>query len=415
MYSMKHLLAWICCLAWPALALALDGRVTDAATGLPIAGAIVLSGHVQATSDANGHYALPVSPPRLLARAIGYARASISVVSASGTAPPIALHALRPKALYLSAYGIGDKRLREAALKLLDTTELNALVIDLKSDRGQVPYPTQVLEATRCGARSVTTVHDMRALVTQLKDQGVYLIARIVAFKDELSASAHPEWRVKDARGQPFHDNEQLSWLDPFCQDGWAYLIDLAEEAADMGFDEVQFDYVRFPDTGKLQFARPNTEAARVEAITGFLEAARKRLARYNVFLSADIFGYVAWNKNDTNIGQELTSLAGVVDYLAPMLYPSGYQFGIPGYPNPVAHPGEIVYLTLRHAIARTRISPLRFRPWLQAFRDYAFDKRVFGAAEIRAQIDAAESAGSDGWMLWNPRNTYTADGLHPR
>ena len=142
--------------------------------------------------------------------------------------------------------------------------------------------------------------------------------------------------------------------------------------------------------------------------------AARKRLARYSVFLSVDIFGYVAWNKNDTNIGQELTSLAGVVDYLAPMRYPSGYQFGIPGYPDPVAHPGEIVYLTLRHAIARTRISPLRFRPWRQAFREYAFDKRVFGAAQIRAQIDAAESAGCDGWMLWNPRNTYTADGLHP-
>lgn len=415
MYSMTRRLAWLCCLAWPALALALEGRVIDAATGQPIAGAIVSSGHAQATSDANGHYALPVSSPRLLARAIGYARASIPVLPASATAQAIGLHALRPKALYLSAYGIGDKRLREAALALLDTTELNALVIDLKSDRGLVPYPTRVLEASRCGARSVTTVHDMRALVTQLKAKGIYLIARIVAFKDALSAAAHPEWRVKDARGQPFHDREQLSWLDPFCQGAWTYLIDLAEEAADMGFDEVQFDYVRFPDADKLQFSMPSTEAARVEAITGFLDAARKRLARYNVFLSADIFGYVAWNKNDTNIGQELTSLAGVVDYLAPMLYPSGYQFGIPGYPNPVAHPGQIVYLTLRHAIARTRISPLRFRPWLQAFRDYAFDKRVFGTAEIRAQIDAAESAGSNGWMLWNPRNTYSADGLHPR
>jgi hypothetical protein len=97
------------------------------------------------------------------------------------------------------------------------------------------------------------------------------------------------------------------------------------------------------------------------------------------------------------------------------MLYPSGYQFGIPGYPAPVAHPGEIVCLTLRHAIARARLPPLQFRPWLQAFRDHAFDKRVFGAAHIRAQIDAAESAGSDGRMLWNRRNTYTADGLHPR
>jgi hypothetical protein len=150
------------------------------------------------------------------------------------------------------------------------------------------------------------------ALVTQLKANDVYLIARSVAVKDELSATGHPEWRVKHARGQPCRDQGQLAWLDPFCQGGWTCRIDLAEEAA------------------------------RGDAITGFLEAARKRLARHHVFLSADIFGDVAWS-------------------------------------------------------------------------DYAFDKRGFGAAEIRAQIDAAESAGSDGWMLWNPRNTDTAEDLHPR
>jgi hypothetical protein len=179
-----------------------------------------------------------------------------------------------------------------------------------------------------------------------------------------------------------------------------------------MGFDEIQFDYIRFPDTRGLTYSVANTEEQRVGAISGFLAAARRRLAPYNVFIAADIFGYVFWNENDTSIGQKLDVLATQLDYLSPMLYPSGFQFGIPGYTNSVAHPKEIVLKTLKHAVERTGLSPLRFRPWLQAFRDYAFDRRAFGGAEIRLQIDAVDSFGSDGWMLWNPRNVYGREGL---
>jgi hypothetical protein len=130
------------------------------------------------------------------------------------------------------------------------------------------------------------------------------------------------------------------------------------------------------------------------------------------VFLSADVFGYVCWNVNDTMIGQRLEDLARLLDYVSPMLYPSSFQFGIPGYRLPVAHPYEIVYFSLERARERTGLAPSRFRPWLQAFRDYGFDRRAFGEAEIRAQIAAAERFGSDGWMLWDPQNAYTADGL---
>jgi hypothetical protein len=255
----------------------------------------------------------------------------------------------------------------------------------------------------------------MRVLAAMLKEQGIYLIARIVAFKDDLLAQAHPEWSVRTADGHLFHDREHFAWIDPFRREAWDYLLDLGEEAAAMGFDEIQFDYVRFPDSRDAVFSQPNTEANRVAAISGFLQAARGRLAPYNVFLAADIFGYTAWNSNDTYIGQDLAALSQAVDYLSPMLYPSGFQFGIPGTPEPVRQPHDIVLRTLRRAAARTGIAPLRFRPWLQAFRDYAFDRRPFDADEIRAQIDAAEQAGSDGWMLWNPRNSYTADGLRPR
>jgi hypothetical protein len=185
-------------------------------------------------------------------------------------------------------------------------------------------------------------------------------------------------------------------------------------EAAQHGFDEIQFDYVRFPDATDLQYSMPNTVENRVKAISGFLMEARRRLVPYNVFLAADIFGYVCWNLNDTSIGQRLEDLAPLVDYLSPMLYPSGFQYGIPGYRIPVSRPHEIVYLSLKRAKERTRLPPIRFRPWLQAFRDYAFDGRTFTGVEVREQINAAEEFGSDGWMLWNPSNVYSAssDGL---
>jgi hypothetical protein len=219
---------------------------------------------------------------------------------------------------------------------------------------------------------------------------------------------------VKTHSGEIWRDREELAWVEPFQKEVWDYNIDIAVEAAQHGFDEIQFDYVRFPDAIGLRFSMPNTEENRVKAITGFLTEARKRLVPYNLFLAADIFGYVCWNFNDTTIGQRLEDLAPLVDYLSPMLYPSGFQYGIPGYRIPVAHPREIVYLSLKRAKERTHLLSIRFRPWLQAFRDYAFDGRYFTGVEVREQINAAEEFGSDGWMLWNPSNVYSgpADGL---
>jgi hypothetical protein len=132
----------------------------------------------------------------------------------------------------------------------------------------------------------------------------------------------------------------------------------------------------------------------------------------YNVFLGVDIFGYVIWNPDDTKIGQMLPNIVGIADYVCPMLYLSGFQFGIPGYRNPVQHPYEIVFLSLMRALERTHVPSTRLRPWIQGFRDYAFGGKRFGGAEIRAQIDAAQRAGSDGWMLWNPSNRYSEEGL---
>jgi hypothetical protein len=390
---------------------ALVGRVVDAATGRPLAGASVTADGNVVQTDAQGVFRARLGQSLRL-RAPGYRRRDIP---SAALTPVIALEPFSPKALYLSVFGVGSSALREPALRLIEETELNAVVIDVKGDRGLVPYRSAVPLAAQVGAQNVITIKDPVALLAGFRQKGIYTIARIVVFKDDPLARSRPHLAVKDGAGRVWRDREHLAWTDPFRPEVWDYNVALAIEAARHGFDEIQFDYVRFPDAPGLTYAQRSTGAARVGAIEGFLGEARRRLVPDNVFLAADVFGYVCWNQGDTGIGQTLETLVTHLDYLSPMLYPSSFQFGIPGYRNPVAHPSEIVALSLARAAERTRLPAVRFRPWLQAFPDYAFDRRLFGAAEIRAQIDAAEKFGANGWMLWNPRNVYSPDGLRRR
>jgi hypothetical protein len=392
------------------------GKVVDFFTRKPLKGAIVVNGQncqIEQT-DENGMFCIKSNINKVAVKAHGYLRAEQPIIPLPNLLPQeIKLFPCKPKALYLSFYGIGERSLREPALKLIQDTELNALVIDMKGDRGMIPYKSSIPLAVEVGAQKTITVKDITELIRSLKEKSVYTIARIVVFKDNLLALKMPALAVKTQRGEIWQDRENLAWVDPFKKEVWDYNIQIAIEAAQYGFDEIQFDYVRFPDASDLQLSMPNTEENRVKAISEFLMEAKKRLRPYNVFLSADIFGYVCWNPNDTFIGQKFEELIDLLDYFSPMLYPSGFQYGIPGYRTPVANPYEIVYLTLKRAQKRSNLPSIRFRPWLQAFRDYAFDKRCFKGEEIRSQIKAAEEFGSHGWMLWNPCNIYSQDGLN--
>ncbi|MCU0593563.1 MAG: putative glycoside hydrolase [Desulfobacterales bacterium] len=386
--------------------------MVDSITGQAVKDAtLVLDGKTLAADD-QGVFSFSTSKGggKLGVKAPGYQRVEQTLTDELPEGlMEIRLAPFSPRALYLSFYGVGSKALRDPALKMIEETELNALVIDVKGDRGMIPYRSTVPLAAEVGGQRIITVRDIDGLLASFKEKGIYTIARIVVFKDDLLATARPDLAVKTPTGEPWRDRERLAWVDPFRQEVWNYNIQIAEEAAKLGFDEIQFDYVRFPDSRSPRFSQPSTEDGRVKAIAGFLQEAKARLAPYNVFVAADIFGYVCWNLNDTDIGQKLDPIASAVDYLSPMLYPSGFQFGIPGYRNPVQNPYEIVYLSLKKAQERSKISPLRFRPWLQAFKDYAFDRRQFNGKELRDQIAASEKFGSQGWMLWNPVNQYTA------
>jgi hypothetical protein len=390
----------------------ISGRVIDTATGQAIPNAIVTSGAISTRTNTKGVFHFQSDEKNVAARAYGYGRTSAPINDRHNGEITLKLPAITPRAVYLSFWGVSSAALREPVLRLVATTPVNAVVIDVKGDLGYVSYRTSAPIAIQVGSVRTVTIPDIRALMDRLHAQHIYAIARIVTFKDNVLAVADPALQVR-MNGKLWRDREGLAWCDPFQKKVWEYNISLAVDAARSGFDEIQFDYVRFPDAKGIQFSQESSEESRSNTITAFLTEARRQLAPYNVFLSADVFGYICWNTSDTGIGQKIERVGTALDYISPMLYPSGFSFGIPNYRNPVAHSYEIVRLSLDKARERTGLDPIRFRPWLQSFADYAFDKRQFGTAEIQAQIRAAESFGSDGWLLWNPRNSYLAENIN--
>ena len=386
---------------------AYDGKVIDAQTKAPIAGAVVVAGDQMVRTDKDGIFHLEGSGEALKVKVAGYKRQQIEASAATNPQAEIALEPFNVKALYLTVYGTAVPRIRDAAMAAIEKNNMNALVIDVKGDGGFIPFKVDLPLAEEIGAQKTILIKDMKAAVAALKEKNLYLIARIVVFKDHVLGKAKPELAVRTKGGGIFHDRERLRWVEPLKHEVWDYNIAIAKIAAELGFDEIQFDYVRFPDNRGVAFSKPVNRDIRTETITGFLEAAHKALAPYNVMVGADIFGYVCWNLDDTDIGQQIAPLVNAVDVVCPMLYPSGYTWGIPNYRNPVKNPYEIVYLSLKRAQERTGVSPLRFRPWIQAFRDYAFRGGNFEEDRMRIQIKASEDFGSSGYMFWNARNIY--------
>jgi hypothetical protein len=323
------------------------------------------------------------------------------------------------KALYVNAWAFGSNKLWHL-VRLADSTEVNALVVDVKDDTGCLLYKSTVPTALQIGANDCVRARDAKARLDTLHAHGIYPIARIVVAKDPRLAEHKPEWSVQHVDGGLWRDRIGSAWVDAYNDSVWVYSAQLAAEAVHMGFSEVQFDYVRFPDEPRERLAtavfssrRPG-ESQRA-AVREHITLLRNRLKPLGIPITFDIFGLTASATTDLGIGQVWEDFATVADVVLPMVYPSHYYRGAYGFERPNAQPYRIVKHALGEALQRSRNieHAAEIRPFLQAF---TLGRRLprYTPFEIREQIRAAEDVGIHSWVLWNPRSVYPRDALRP-
>lgn len=326
------------------------------------------------------------------------------------------------RGIYLSAYGAVSPDFSNHAKELIRTTGLNAVVIDYKDDYGHiVSTHTSSDPVLQSAVREVYSAADM---IEGYHQAGAYTIARIVCFKDAYRSQAEPASAMQNPDGSVFIAPTGDAYLNPFDKANWDYLVAASIEAAKAGFDEIQFDYVRFPesfntlaasvvlDQGDYAELDMSEEEKRSQVIADFIGYAREKLAPYHVRLSVDIFGYVAMTVDDGNVGQNFLKICQNVDVISSMIYPSHWSDGSFGADKPDTQPGLVVggYITRELELLSTLESPPVTRPWLQSFTaSYlgAGNYIDYGPAEIEAQIEALRHAGVFEYLLWDPSNNY--------
>lgn len=320
------------------------------------------------------------------------------------------------RGLYLNAWSAGSERRLTQLLALADSTEINTFVVDIKDATGFVSHESAVATAVEIGANGQRRIGNLRGLLERLHAHGVYPIARIVVVKDPLLIAARPDQAVQDTAGGVWIDSKDFVWLNLWDRRNLDYHLELAHEVAALGFPEIQWDYIRFPDAPQSDMARavfPGETGPRPDAVRAFLEAARTDLQAIGVRSTADVFGVTTTFRRDVGIGQVWESFIDVVDAALPMVYPSHYWTGSFGFEHPNARPYEIVREAMADALQRSAAVPNAGEviPWLQ---DFSLGQPRYGAPEVRAQIEAVHDAGIPHWILWNPGSRYTAEALRP-
>ncbi|MGE5473329.1 MAG: putative glycoside hydrolase [Ignavibacteriales bacterium] len=321
------------------------------------------------------------------------------------------------KGIYVTGWSAGNQAKINHFINLLSRTELNTLVIDVKDDLGRVSYKSDVPLAKESGATKTAMIGDIKALMKKLKSRNIHTIARIVVFKDPILAEKKPELALLTASGTVWHDRNNTAWLDPFNEKSWSYSIDLAKEAVKNGFDEVQFDYVRFPADGKvktLSYNKPGSKPNLVKPINAFLSKSKSELNQLGVPVSADIFGIVTTNIGDIEkIGQDLEPISKTVDFISPMVYPSHYALGEYKIRKPDLEPYRVVYKSLYTAnerLSKIKDTHAKIRPYLQDFSASWLGRgnfKKYTAEDVKAQIKAVYDSGLEEWILWNAGNKY--------
>jgi hypothetical protein len=342
------------------------------------------------------------------------------------------------KGIYMSSCAAGTPSFRERLINIADTTEINSIIIDVKDYSGTlsfIPENPDLHEyvSTKCGVR------DMKEFIKKLHEKNIYVIARITVFQDPFYTSKFPETAVKRASDSGiWKDRKGISYVDPGSHQAWDHTIDIAQASYDIGFDEINFDYIRFPSDGNMRdIAFPNSGAkSKPEMLESFFEYLYEHMKEAGIPTSADIFGMTTTNYDDLNIGQVLERALPYFDYVMPMVYPSHYPPNFNGWENPNDHVYDLIYYVMgsgvRRAVATS--SPIntlmserigtstpavytkpswnkeKLRTWIQDF-DYGGN---YGAKEVRDQIQATYDVGLTSWIIWDPSNRYTIEGLLP-
>ncbi|MFC1661033.1 putative glycoside hydrolase [Gemmatimonadota bacterium] len=321
------------------------------------------------------------------------------------------------RGIYLNAWTAGAAGRRRELLALARRTEVNTFVIDIKDASGYISHSSHVPLALEVGSNLEIRIRDLPGVLHVLEREGIYPIARIVVAKDPLVPLVHPQLAVQDSAGGPWQDKKGNTWLNLFLPEVWQYHLDLAREVAQMGFPEIQWDYVRFPDAPESYMGRavfPGSDGVtRAQTIRDFLAYVRDPLKEEGVEVTADVFGVTTAFRRDIGIGQLWESFIDQVDVALPMVYPSHYWAGSYGFEAPNAHPYEVVRAAMLEAVERSaRVEGAgRVRPWLQ---DFSLGEPDYGPPEVRAQIQATYDAGISEWILWNPGSHYTEAALLP-
>ena len=338
------------------------------------------------------------------------------------------------KAVYFTSTTAGNEKRISHIIELANKSTLNAVVIDIKDFSGYVAYDSGISEVKKYKAERID-IKNVDGLIKKLHDNNIYVIARITVFQDPVLARARPDWAVKNKyTGGLWRDRNGLAWINPIASASWDYYVSIAQDVVRRGFDELNFDYIRFPSDGDMSaLVFPGWPALRPvrqsfsdggsfseggdgkklksEIIREFYQYLRQSLP--GVRLSADLFGFVTTHTDDLGIGQIIENAFASFDYISPMVYPSHYPPTYLGFQNPAAHPYEVVYESMKGGIERLKAYKLKypenktqFRPWLQDFNMGADYTQAMVEAEIKATQDAL-GENYHGFMLWNARNVY--------
>lgn len=352
---------------------------------------------------------------------------------------PVVTHVETPKAvkaIYMTACVATLKTFREKLVNIADTTEINSIVIDVKDFSGTIAFkPEDPLlkdnEGTGCRTK------DLREFVAELHAKGIYTIARITVMQDPYYTKLHPDLAVhKKSDGSVWRDHKGLSFVDVSAKPYWDYIVALGKETYSLGFDELNFDYMRYPSDGDMQDIEFTWSKgmSKAEALEHFFSYLHEKLSPIGAKLSVDLFGMTTTNDDDLNIGQVLERAMPYFDYVCPMVYPSHYPPNFNGWKNPNDHVYDLIKFVMTRGVERAvatttpvehfggvrvgtstpaiytkdAYSPNKLRPWLQDF-NYG---GTYGPAEVRAQIQATYDVGLNSWLLWDPKNVYTVAAL---